>query len=95
MAASFQVNPPTAPTKGDLETAELYGRRVAEVTLQFVRGRNAQYNVTLSIAHLDRDRLSAGLDRAGVVKPAMATLYRIGVMTGGVQQSSSSRDHQA
>jgi NAD(P)H dehydrogenase (quinone) len=41
MAASFQVNPPGAPTKGDLETAELYGRRVAEITLQFVRGRKA------------------------------------------------------
>ena len=40
MAASFQVNPPAAPAKGDLETAEFYGRRVAEITLQFVRGRN-------------------------------------------------------
>ena len=39
MAASFQVNPPDAPSKGDIETAELYGKRVAEVTLQFVRGR--------------------------------------------------------
>src|SRR5438132_11496007 len=35
--ASFQVNPPDAPGKGDLETAEMYGRRVAEITLQFVR----------------------------------------------------------
>ena len=26
---------------GDLETAELYGKRVAEITLQFVRGRRA------------------------------------------------------
>jgi NAD(P)H dehydrogenase (quinone) len=41
MSASFQVNPPDAPGKGDIETAELYGRRVAEITLQFVRGRNA------------------------------------------------------
>ena len=41
MAASFQVNPPDAPCKGDLETAEKYGRRVAEITLQFVRGKNA------------------------------------------------------
>ncbi len=41
MAASFEVNPPGAPCKGDLETAELYGRRVAEITLQFVRGKNA------------------------------------------------------
>ena len=40
MAASFQVNPPEAPCRGDLETAEMYGRRVAEITLQFIRGRN-------------------------------------------------------
>ncbi len=40
MAASFQVDPPEAPPKGDLETAEAYGRRVAEITLQFVRGRS-------------------------------------------------------
>lgn len=39
MSASFQVDPPGAPTPGDLETAELYGKRIAEVTLQFVRGR--------------------------------------------------------
>ena len=32
MAASFQVNPPAAPPKGDIETAEAYGRRVAEIT---------------------------------------------------------------
>jgi len=40
MAASFQVNPPEAPGRGDIETAELYGRRVAEITLRFLRGRN-------------------------------------------------------
>ena len=40
MAASFQVNPPEAPCQGDIETAELYGRRVAEITLQFMRGKN-------------------------------------------------------
>ena len=39
MAASFQVDPPAAPPRGDLESAEAYGRRVAEITLQFVRGR--------------------------------------------------------
>ena len=39
MAASFQVNAPGAPGKGDLETAEIYGRRVAEITLQFARGK--------------------------------------------------------
>jgi len=40
MAASFQVNPPDAPCKGDIETAEMYGRRVAEIALQFSRGKN-------------------------------------------------------
>ena len=40
MAASFQVDPPAAPPKGDIETAEAYGRRVAETTVQFVRGRS-------------------------------------------------------
>jgi len=39
MAASFQVNPPAAPPKGDLETAELYGKRIAEIATQFVKGR--------------------------------------------------------
>ena len=34
MAASFQVDPPEAPPKGDIETAEAYGRRVAEITLR-------------------------------------------------------------
>jgi len=41
MSASFQVQPPGAPSKGDLETAEAYGRRVAEITLQFLRGKQA------------------------------------------------------
>ena len=40
MAASFQVNPPGAPPKGDLETAEAYGRRVAEITSQLIKGRS-------------------------------------------------------
>ena len=35
MASSFQVNPPEAPSKGDIETAEAYGRRVAEITQRF------------------------------------------------------------
>ena len=39
MAASFQVAPPDAPGTGDLETAQAYGVRVAEITLQFLRGR--------------------------------------------------------
>lgn len=41
MAASFQVNPPGAPSKGDLETAEAYGRRIADITAQFVRGKKS------------------------------------------------------
>ncbi|MDH3347603.1 MAG: flavodoxin family protein [Desulfobulbaceae bacterium] len=39
MAASFQVDAAQAPPVGDRETAELYGARVAEITLQFARGR--------------------------------------------------------
>ncbi|UCG77512.1 MAG: flavodoxin family protein [Nitrospirota bacterium] len=39
MASSFQVNPPDTPAKGDIETAEMYGKRVAEVTMQFIKGR--------------------------------------------------------
>jgi NAD(P)H dehydrogenase (quinone) len=39
MSSSFHVNPPDAPSKGDVETAELYGRRIAEITHQFVRGK--------------------------------------------------------
>jgi NAD(P)H dehydrogenase (quinone) len=39
MSASFQVAPGEAPPVGDIQTAELYGRRVAEITRQFARGR--------------------------------------------------------
>jgi len=39
MASSFQVTASEAPGQGDLETAELYGRRIAEVTLRFARGK--------------------------------------------------------
>ena len=39
MAASFQVKPPAAPPPGDIQTAEDYGRRVANIAAQFVRGR--------------------------------------------------------
>jgi NAD(P)H dehydrogenase (quinone) len=39
MASSFQVNPPNGPSSGDLETAEIYGRRIAEITVQFSRGK--------------------------------------------------------
>jgi len=41
MSASFQVNPPGAPGIGDLETAEIYGLRVATITAQFLKGRAA------------------------------------------------------
>ena len=41
MSASFQLKPPESPVKGDLETAELYGTRVATIAAQFVRGRTA------------------------------------------------------
>jgi len=40
MAASFQVDPPAAPSQGDIETAEAYGQRVASIALQFSRGRS-------------------------------------------------------
>ncbi len=39
MAASFQVHPPEAPPQGDIETAQLYGQRVAEITARFLKGR--------------------------------------------------------
>jgi len=39
MSASFQLKPSEAPGKGDLETAEAYGKRVAEITLDFNKGR--------------------------------------------------------
>ena len=38
-ASSFQVNPPQAPGFGDIATAEAYGARVANITIQFNRGR--------------------------------------------------------
>lgn len=40
MASSFQVNTQEAPCHGDIETAEIYGRRVAEITRQFIHGKN-------------------------------------------------------
>jgi NAD(P)H dehydrogenase (quinone) len=39
MSASFQVNPPGAPCQGDLETAEIYGLRIATIAAQFLKGR--------------------------------------------------------
>jgi NAD(P)H dehydrogenase (quinone) len=41
MSASFQVNPPGAPGPGDIETAEIYGLRIATITAQFLKGRAA------------------------------------------------------
>jgi NAD(P)H dehydrogenase (quinone) len=41
MSSSFGVAAPAAPPKGDIETAEAYGRRIATVTAQFVKGRSA------------------------------------------------------
>jgi NAD(P)H dehydrogenase (quinone) len=38
MASSFQVHPPGAPP-GEIETAELYGKRVAQITATFLKGR--------------------------------------------------------
>jgi hypothetical protein len=40
MSSSFQIDPPDAPSRGDIETAEGYGRRVAEITLRFMRGKS-------------------------------------------------------
>ena len=39
MSASFQVPPGEAPGPGDIQTAEIYGKRVATITAQFARGR--------------------------------------------------------
>jgi NAD(P)H dehydrogenase (quinone) len=39
MASSFQVNDPTSPSTGDIATAEAYGKRIAEITLQYVHGK--------------------------------------------------------
>jgi NAD(P)H dehydrogenase (quinone) len=47
MAASFQVSPPEAPGVGDIETAEAYGLRVAEITFQLLRGRAMKSYSTL------------------------------------------------
>jgi hypothetical protein len=35
----FRLDPGTAPIAGDLATAEAYGRRVAEITAIFLRGK--------------------------------------------------------
>jgi NAD(P)H dehydrogenase (quinone) len=40
MAVSFTSAAGVSPPKGDIDTAEAYGRRIAEITTQFVRGRH-------------------------------------------------------
>ncbi len=39
MASSINAPPDQVPPAGDLQTAELLGRRVADITKQFIRGR--------------------------------------------------------
>ena len=39
MSASFQVAPPAAPVPGDIQTAELYGKRGAEITERWVKAK--------------------------------------------------------
>lgn len=39
MSASFQVKAGEAPGKGDLDTAMGYGKRVAEITVQLLKGK--------------------------------------------------------
>lgn len=40
MAASFEVDPPATPPQGDIETAEMYGVRVATVAKQLRGGKS-------------------------------------------------------
>jgi NAD(P)H dehydrogenase (quinone) len=42
MPVSFPVNPCDAPDRDNLETAEIYGRHIALITLQYNRRKNAQ-----------------------------------------------------
>ncbi len=39
MAASFQLNPGDGPVSGDLETAKLYGKRIAEIAVRFSKSK--------------------------------------------------------
>lgn len=39
MAVSFQVKSDRAPSRGDIETAFAYGKRIAQITMQFQKGR--------------------------------------------------------
>ncbi len=40
MSASFQVAPPGAPVPGDIQTAELYGKRIAEITERWIKAKS-------------------------------------------------------
>jgi hypothetical protein len=40
MSASFQVTPPHAPVPGDIQTAEAYGKRIAEITQRWVKAKS-------------------------------------------------------
>jgi NAD(P)H dehydrogenase (quinone) len=40
MSASFQVAPPEAPGPGDIQTAELYGKRIAEITERWIKAKS-------------------------------------------------------
>ena len=40
MSASFQIPPPDAPLPGDLKTAELYGKRIAEITDRWIKAKS-------------------------------------------------------
>jgi hypothetical protein len=39
MSASFQIAPPDAPLPGDLQTAELYGARIVEITDRWIKAK--------------------------------------------------------
>ena len=45
MTQAFQDSPEITPPKGDLDTGELFGQRVAEITKQFVAGRRLEARV--------------------------------------------------
>jgi NAD(P)H dehydrogenase (quinone) len=40
MSANFQVAPPHAPVPGDIQTAEFYGKRIAEIAERWVKAKS-------------------------------------------------------
>jgi hypothetical protein len=50
MAASFRVNPPDGPCKGDLETAEIYSDEVQKSRFNFSVEKAAKYAIADRIA---------------------------------------------